>query len=187
MDYGNYLDGIANGVAASVISKITALTVTWGFSLTETSTGAANEVIDLFTFTTSAGTTASIGNEIEIYTDPSPGALEFINGNGLVGTYISAASNRTPSLRWKVTYQASNYNNAPYYQFSLPRGNTLHAGTFDLLAAMNWLKTQFVPGQSVNRCLTGAEFFTGFGIGYEELGYTTTMSVNSISAVYTHN
>ena len=187
MDYGNYLDGAAT-ITPRQINDITALNHTWSFRFTETS-GAANLTLDWFLFSSSVGTTATIAKEIQIYTDPAPSTVTgFLNHLPVVGSYKSAAIGSTPSETWKVTYQASNAQGQPYYQFRMVDGDgrtqTLHAGTFDLHAAMNWLKKQVVPGHTESHCLQGSEWFTGFGDGYELLNGTATLNVNAITTAY---
>ncbi len=169
MDYGNYLDNTAL-ISPSTINNLTAANVTFKFTY-PTQTNAGNLTLDQFVFTSSAGSTATISKEIQVYLDPAPTTVTgFLNGLAVVGTYTSAPIGSTPAINWKVTYQPSNSQGVPYYQFRPvdTNGNTapIHAGTFDLLAAMNYLKAQ---GK-----LTGGEWFTGFGVGDEALNSTGT-------------
>ena len=187
MDYGNYLDAPAT-IKPRQLDDITALNQTWDFGFIKTS-GAANLTLDWFVFSSSAGTTSTIAKEIQIYTDPAPSTVTgFLNHLPVVGSYTSAAIGSTPSETWKVTYQASNVQGRPYYQFRMVDGDgrtqTLHAGTFDLHAAMKWLKKQVVPGHTESHCLQGSEWFTGFGDGYELLNGTVTLNVNAITTAY---
>ncbi len=190
MDYGNYLDGEPM-IAPRQIDDITTLTQTWDFGFEETS-GAANLTLDWFVFSKNTGTTATIEKEIQVYTDPAPSTVTgFLDRLPVVGTYMSAAIGSTPSETWKVTYQAANGQGVPYYQFRMVDGDggtlTLHAGTFDLRAAMNWLKAQPQPGHEGTQCLTGSEWFTGVGNGYELLNGTVTLDVKAISTTYTYH
>ncbi len=186
MDYGNYLDGSSNGITAATVNNITSLSLAFNFSYSG-SVNSANIVADCFVFSDASGTTAKIVAEVEVYFSASAGARSFFAGNPVVGTYTSAAIGTTPSLTWTVTYQASNSQGKPYYQFSLPAGTTMLAGTFDFRAAFNWLKGQYVPGQTTNYCLTGAEYFTGYGVGYEALNSSISLTVNAVTPVYSHS
>ena len=182
MDYGNYLDNTAL-ISPSTINNLTAASVTFNFTY-PTQTNAGNLTFDWFAFSSSAGTTATIVDEMQVYPDPAPTTVTgFLSGLAVVGTYASAPIASTPAINWKVTYQASNSHGVPYYQFRPvdTNGNTapIHVGTFDLLAAMNYLKAQ---GK-----LTGAEYFTGFGAGYEALNSSVSLTLNAISANYSHN
>ncbi len=182
LDYGNYLDNTPL-ISPSTINNLTAANLTFNFTY-PTQTNAGNLTFDWFAFTSSAGSTATISKEMQVYLDPAPTTVTgFLNNNAMVGTYTSAAIGSTPAINWKVTYQAANGQGVPYYQFRPVDTNSntvpLHAGTFDFLAAMNYLKAQ---GK-----LTGAEYFTGFGAGYEALNSSVALTVNAFSPVYSHN
>ena len=180
MMYGNYLDG-SSTIKAAQVNKLQSCSQTWNFTFNK-SAGSGNGTIDWFLFSSSAGTTATIIKEIQVYWDAPASTVNWLKTLPIVGTYTVAGQT------WRVTYQAKNTQGVPYFQFLLVDGSgaplTLPAGTFDLLAAMSWLRTQYVPGQAVNFCLAGTEWFTGFGNGYEILNGTVTLTFNSISTVY---
>jgi hypothetical protein len=183
IDYGNYLNTITPAqVPPSRIKAISALIheADIGYSAPSDS---ANVALDLFLYTSGSSTEATMACEIQVFLHATPSARRFMATLESLGLYESAAIGSSPSVRWAVTRQQSNFFKTPYYLFCPSDGSDQLASTFDVKALLNWLRS---VNQTTGKIyLTGEEYFNGLATGVEPVRKSGSALFHSIEVTYT--
>lgn len=167
VDFGDYLNTHPpEPVRPARIDAIERLTV--GTAMTyRAQPESANATIDLFLYRTPTSGIPDMACEIQIYLHAPASTRRFIDRLEPLGTYVPPAAEGGSGLRWTAALQASNFFRTPYFLFYPADGSDHLALDFDLKALLDWLRApNAVTGR---RHLTGAEFFTGLGVGIEPI------------------